>query len=42
MFNIEYDVIVLFLDYDADSKKSDDILDIMLRLYFSYLVKNYI
>ena len=35
-------IIVHFLDYDQDSKKSDDILDIMLRLYFSYLVKNYI
>ena len=27
-------IIVHFLDYDQDSKKSDDILDIMLRLHF--------
>ena len=27
-------IFVLFLDYPKDSKKSDDILDIMLRLHF--------
>ena len=27
-------IFVLFLDYHKDSKESDDILDIMLRLHF--------